>query len=538
MIKGSMTDPELVAQSLNGNREAFGQIITRYQSLICSLAYSATGSLGQSEDLAQETFITAWKRLGHLREHNKLRAWLCGIARFLIGKALRRDGREPAHRAEPLEAVEESADVEPLPSERAITKEEAEILWRSIERIPETYREPLVLFYREHQSIRAVAMALDLTEDTVKQRLYRGRKMLQAEVLAFVEGALGRTNPGKAFTLGVLAALPLMTFSAKAAVVGATAVKGGAAAKAAGVAGFLTTILGPLLVLFGNYVGYRLNLETARTDEERKFTRTMYKQVLSLIAAFTVVFVALVSWGLHHRKTHTTLFLYLFAVILIAYVGSMIAAGLWVYRRQRKLFARLAELSGADELSRPAWEYRSQRTLLGLPLVHICIGDRFSALSKPVVAWIAAGDRAFGGLFAFGGLAIAPFSIGGCAVGLVSFGGMALGILTLAGLGIGIWCFSGVAIGWQAFGGCAVAWSAAFGGISVAHDFAVGSIALAAQANNEPARQFIEPNLFFHYALAMARHAYWLNLIWVIPLVVWWKVVQRKQREKQAQPPA
>jgi len=77
-------DADLVAASLSGNRDAFGQIVARYQSLVCSLAYSATGSLSQSEDLAQDTFVTAWKRLRDLREPEKLRAWLCGIARNLI----------------------------------------------------------------------------------------------------------------------------------------------------------------------------------------------------------------------------------------------------------------------------------------------------------------------------------------------------------------------------------------------------------------------------------------------------------------------
>ena len=71
------TDAELVGETLSGNRDAFGQIVSRYQSLVCSLAYSATGSLGQSEDLAQETFLTAWKQLRDLREPAKLRAWLC-----------------------------------------------------------------------------------------------------------------------------------------------------------------------------------------------------------------------------------------------------------------------------------------------------------------------------------------------------------------------------------------------------------------------------------------------------------------------------
>src|SRR5207249_1394274 len=84
---------------------------------------------------------------------------------------------------------------EPQPHERAISAEEEAILWRSMERIPEIYREPLVLFYREHQSIEAVAQNLELSEDAVKQRLSRGRKLLHEEVLAFVEGTLARTNP-------------------------------------------------------------------------------------------------------------------------------------------------------------------------------------------------------------------------------------------------------------------------------------------------------------------------------------------------------
>ena len=87
------SDSELVTQSLAGDRDAFGGIVARYQSLLCSLAYSATGSLSQSEDLAQETFVTAWKQLADLREPEKLRSWLCRISRNITYDALReRDG--------------------------------------------------------------------------------------------------------------------------------------------------------------------------------------------------------------------------------------------------------------------------------------------------------------------------------------------------------------------------------------------------------------------------------------------------------------
>ena len=86
-------DAQLVECSLAGDRAAFGMIVKRYQSLVCSITYNATGSLSLSEDLAQDTFLAAWKQLSELREPARLRSWLCGIARFLVGKEFRRQGR-------------------------------------------------------------------------------------------------------------------------------------------------------------------------------------------------------------------------------------------------------------------------------------------------------------------------------------------------------------------------------------------------------------------------------------------------------------
>src|SRR3989442_2394625 len=94
------SDSELVTRSLAGNRDAFGWIVTRYQTLLCSLTYSATGSLSQSQDLAQETFVAAWKQLADLREPEKLRPWLCRISRNLTYDALLKQGREPSHKAQ------------------------------------------------------------------------------------------------------------------------------------------------------------------------------------------------------------------------------------------------------------------------------------------------------------------------------------------------------------------------------------------------------------------------------------------------------
>src|SRR6266480_3139015 len=95
-----MTDAELIAQSLDGKGDAFGEIVARYQALICSLTYSACGDIHFSEELAQETFLAAWRHLRNLREPEKLKSWLCGIARNLSHNALRRRQHVPTASAE------------------------------------------------------------------------------------------------------------------------------------------------------------------------------------------------------------------------------------------------------------------------------------------------------------------------------------------------------------------------------------------------------------------------------------------------------
>jgi RNA polymerase sigma factor (sigma-70 family) len=272
------SDAQLVSLTLAGNRDAFSQIVARYQALICSIAYSAMGNLGQSEDIAQETFIAAWRHLRHLRDPEKLRFWLCGIVRNRARKSLRREGREPASQAAPLDVVEESASGEALPSEQAITREEEAILWRSLEQIPEIYREPLILFYREHQSVANVASALGLTEDTVKQRLSRGRRLLHEEVIEFVEGALQRSVPGQAFSGAVLAALP----AGPASVV---AVGAGAAGAKPGIMAFLSPLIGVFSGAFAHYLIARF----APTPRERWLKTKFFSMLWAFVIGWCVV---------------------------------------------------------------------------------------------------------------------------------------------------------------------------------------------------------------------------------------------------------
>jgi RNA polymerase sigma factor (sigma-70 family) len=528
-----LSDTELVARSLGGSREAFGWIVARYQSLICALNYSATGNLSQSEDLAQETFITAWKQLAQLREPAKLRSWLCQISRNLTFDSLRKQGREPSHQAEGLEAASESHSPEPSPSERAISKEEQEILWRSIEQIPEIYREPLILFYRQHQSVEAVAGNLELSEEAVRQRLSRGRKLLSEQVTAFVEGALERTNPGNMFAAGVVAALPALTISSKAALLGAAAAKGVASVKMAMVTGALGAALAPVLSLFTGWFGYRMSVDTARSDRERKFNRGFFWRLVGSLSVFFLIYLIIVIGFRRMVTENHLLFVSLIIGLALAYVIAMAVFSIESYHLRKRLLADLTPEEWATKPTTPVWEYRSRREFLGMPLIHLRAGDR---LAPPVRAWIAAGDCALGGLFAFGGLAIAPVSLGGCAVGLISFGGLSIGALSLGGTALGVWAFGGLALGWQAFGGCALAWNAAWGGYAIARAFAVGGVVHAAQANNPAAIQFMQANPFFRISGMTLPYLLWLNLVWIVPMMMMQRITKRAKQQQSASP--
>jgi RNA polymerase sigma factor (sigma-70 family) len=530
-MSAALNDAELVNESLAGNHEAFEQIVARYQALVCSLAYSATGSLSRSEDLAQETFVTAWKQLRDLREPEKLRSWLCRIARNLTYDALRQQGREPSHHAESLDDISESPAPGPLPGEQTISNEEKAILWRSLESIPEIYREPLVLFYREHQSIEAVAEKLELTEDTVKQRLSRGRKMLHEQVLAFVEGALERTNPGKAFTVAVLASLPVvLTTSAKAAIVGVSAAKGVAVAKSAGLVGLLNLILNPLLTFVSLYFGYRMDTESARSPQRREFMARYYRILVICIAVFVLAVLSLIFGGYPVLKSKPSLYIELLAGLGAAYIVVVSVLTFWMKRSLQKIKRQEIAESRTLPLLKPVFEYLSKTTLLGLPLIHIRL--RGGLERGPVKAWIAAGDSAIGVIFAFGAVAIAPISFGGIAVGLLPLGGFAIGPVALGGFSLAVWSFGGFAVGWQAVGGCAIAWNAAVGGAALAHDFAVGGMTHAAQANNETAQLFTKTNPFFQIAQTVGRYLPWMNLVLLLPPILWWRTVKCRAKQK------
>src|SRR5262249_29061465 len=296
--QASDSDPDLWQLVCQGSASAFEALVRRYQSRVCAVAYSACGDLALSEDVAQETFWTAWRHRASLERPGQLGSWLCGIARNL-GKNARRRASRPAESAGALDVTTELPTDEPGPAEEAVSREEESLVWKALEQIPETYREPLVLFYREDQSIAEVAAAMDLSEDAVKQRLSRGRSMLREQVAELVEVGLRRSRPGRKFTLAVMTGLAAHAAGAKTALAGAGAGAGAGAWKAAAGAGAATGVLGGLLGslggLLGGWLGPWVPAQLAPTRPERDAYLRTGRRILLVSVAFLVALFALID---------------------------------------------------------------------------------------------------------------------------------------------------------------------------------------------------------------------------------------------------
>lgn len=293
----SITIPEeaILQECMSGNCERFAEIVERYKSLVCAITFNITGDIDASEELAHETFVTAWKQLPSLRDPSKIRSWLCGIARNLGKDWIR---RKRVHRTAVQTLDWSQSPAVDTPDISAIRKEEEALLWGAIENIPPMYREPLILFYREHRSVEAVAEALELSPDAVKQRLSRGRGMLKERIAAFVETTLERTGPKQVFTAAVLAALPAALPQAAAAGLSAASAKGSLGAKTAAIISISGAWLGIIIGFVGGGIAFWVGYRELRSEPERQAYRSMLYRIILYFAAY---FLLIMTFGPSYR---------------------------------------------------------------------------------------------------------------------------------------------------------------------------------------------------------------------------------------------
>jgi RNA polymerase sigma factor (sigma-70 family) len=207
MDVATASEPELLTASIDGDRSAFAALVDRCATMVYAVAFAATRDRLLSEDVSQDTFVAAWQDLARLRDPASLRPWLCQIARNLALKARRDSGREVP--TEEIDIVCPTATA--LDSLRAAEIER--LVADCVTRVPEPYRETIVLFYYEERSAKAVAAALGVSEEVVFKRLSRGRQHVASELQPLFERELTVRRGRRRMSACVLALLPRKGFA-------------------------------------------------------------------------------------------------------------------------------------------------------------------------------------------------------------------------------------------------------------------------------------------------------------------------------------
>ncbi|MFC1525805.1 RNA polymerase sigma factor [Candidatus Latescibacterota bacterium] len=193
-----MTDTELVHQTRDGDLQAFGRLVERHRGAVQGLAYHWTGSFPDAEDIAQEAFITAYLKLGQLRDEARFAAWM----RQLTLNHCRRW----KERRKPMETLDEAdpAASGPSPAEELERAEQRDLVTRSLRRLSDNSRLVLTLHYLGDMSYSQIGHFLDLSVNAVAARMHRARKQLEESLMQTVSDSLRQEGLDDDFTRKVL----------------------------------------------------------------------------------------------------------------------------------------------------------------------------------------------------------------------------------------------------------------------------------------------------------------------------------------------
>jgi RNA polymerase sigma-70 factor (ECF subfamily) len=183
-------ESQLIARSQRGDVGAFNQLVLRYQQAVYTLTLRMLGDRDVAADVAQETFIAAFRAIQTFRGGSSFRAWLLRIASNQSLDQWRRAHRHPADSLESMSDEDEpytsgiigslaATDRQVNPEEALLDQELQEIIQRGLLTLPLEQREAVVLCDIEGLSYEEIALATQTTLGTVRSRIARGRGRLR-----------------------------------------------------------------------------------------------------------------------------------------------------------------------------------------------------------------------------------------------------------------------------------------------------------------------------------------------------------------------
>lgn len=151
-------------------------LVRQHHVLLYRYAYRLSGSAADAEDLTQETYLIACRRLEQLREHDRAKSWLCTILRNTYLKRLR-DTNQVKLDTPAMEAIPAAVTQTRMP-----LGIDSERLQAALGELPESFRTPLILYYFEEFSYKEIAEQMDVPIGTIMSRLARAKAHLRQQL--------------------------------------------------------------------------------------------------------------------------------------------------------------------------------------------------------------------------------------------------------------------------------------------------------------------------------------------------------------------
>ncbi len=173
------SDTDLIRRTLNGDSDAFGRLVDRYKEAVYGAAYARTGNFQDAQDIAQEAFILAYRRLASLHAPCRFASWL-----YTIVCNLCRDHFRTRRKMLPLR--EGASPTLSDPADEHDRRTLHRHIQRAIAALSEIHRETVTLYYIDGYTCDEVGRFLDVPSGTVKRRLSDARKQLKKEMTDMV----------------------------------------------------------------------------------------------------------------------------------------------------------------------------------------------------------------------------------------------------------------------------------------------------------------------------------------------------------------
>lgn len=176
----STPDPvvlEWVRAAIDGDQDAFAELVYTYQDSVYNLCYRMLYERTEAEDAAQEAFLRAYLNLQRYDPSRSFKTWLLTIASNHCIDRLRRRRLQWLSIDDPLPNLSLSSD-EPEPEDATILSEQSKALQDLLNQLNPEYRAAVVLRYWYDYSYTEIADILDTTESAIKSRLFRARQIL------------------------------------------------------------------------------------------------------------------------------------------------------------------------------------------------------------------------------------------------------------------------------------------------------------------------------------------------------------------------